>query len=203
MTFGSATKHTYLNGTLSTHNSRCWGSSRPTEVQEQSLHSKRCTAWCAPSAHGIIGPFWFEDEEGGTLTVTQVNYRNILDKFCAALGQYRQDAWLQQDGAPPHTARLTMAYLQDRFGDRLISKGAEFQWAPHSQDLSVLDFFLWGYAKYEVYKENPQDIPQLKDAIASFIGSIPADMCARAIANFRARVLECIRRRGAHFEHLV
>ena len=116
-------------------------SGRPTEVQEQPLHSKRCTAWCALSAHGIIGSFWFEDEEGGTLTVTQVNYRNILDKFCAALGQYRQDAWLQQDGAPPHTARLTMAYLQDRFGDRLISKGAEFQWVSHSPDFSVLISF--------------------------------------------------------------
>ena len=96
--------HFYLNGTISTLNSMCWGSSRPTDVQEQPLHSKRCTAWCALSAHGIIGPFWFEDEEGGTLTVTQVNYRDILDKFCAALGQYRQDAWLQQNGAPPHTA---------------------------------------------------------------------------------------------------
>ena len=96
-----------------------------------------------------------------------------------------------------------MVFLRDQFGDRLISKGAEFQWAPHSPDLSVLDFFLWGYVKSEIYKESPQDIPQLKDAITNFMDTIPADMCARAIGNFRARAEEYIRRSGGHFEHLV
>ena len=84
----------------------------------------------------------------------------------------------------------------------MISKGAEFQWGPHSPDLSLLDFFLWGYVKSEIYKESPQDIPQLKDAITNFMDAIPADMCARAIGNFRALAEECIRRRGGHLANI-
>lgn len=30
---------------------------------------------------------------------------------------------------------------------------AEIQWPSRSPDLSVLDFFFWGYLKNEVYKE--------------------------------------------------
>ena len=53
----------YLNGTVSTKNSRFWGIPPPPELHQQPLHSRKCTAWCALSARGIIGPFWFEDEE--------------------------------------------------------------------------------------------------------------------------------------------
>ena len=137
--------HFYLNGTICAKNSRFWGRNPPTEVEQQPLHSKKCTAWCALGASGIIGPFWFEDEEGRTASITQANYRDVICKSCREPGQHRESAWLQQDGAPPHTAKLTMVFLRDQFGDRLISKGAEFQWAPHSPDLGVLDFSLWGY----------------------------------------------------------
>ena len=195
--------HFYLNGTVSTKNSRFWGITPPPELHQQPLHSRKCTAWCALSARGIIGPFWFEDEEGRAASVTQVNYRDVIGKFCGRLGNNRKRAWLQQDGAPPHTARLTMMFLRDQFGAGLISNGAELQLAPHSPDLSVLDFFLWGYVKSQVYQDRPQDILQLKDAITNFMGILPADMCARAFERFRERAEEFIRRRGGHFEHQI
>ena len=108
--------HFYLNGTISAKNSRFWGRNPPTEVEQQPLHSKKCTAWCALGASGIIGPFWFEDEEGRTASITQANYRDVICKFCREPGQHRESAWLQQDGAPPHTAKLTMLFLRDQFG---------------------------------------------------------------------------------------
>ena len=68
----------------------------------------------------------------------------------------------------------------------MISKSAEVRWAPHSPELNVVEFFLWGYAKSEVDEESPQDILRLKDAIGSCFGSISLRMwCVRAIANFR------------------
>ena len=53
-----------------------------------------------------------------------------------------QQEWFQQDGATPHTAAASRLWLQQRFPGRVISLKEEVQWAPHSPDLSPLDFFL-------------------------------------------------------------
>ena len=55
-----------------------------------------------------------------------------------------ETAIFQQDGAPCHTARTSMAYLRSKFNDRIISKNGEFDWAASSPDLNVcsLDFKL-------------------------------------------------------------
>ena len=51
---------------------------------------------------------------------------------------------MQQDGAAPHTAGASMAWLAAHFPGRLISLKSEVEWAPHSPDLSPLDFFPLG-----------------------------------------------------------
>jgi hypothetical protein len=43
---------------------------RPDVMVQTPLHSTRVTIWCAVSAHGILGPYFIEDEEGNALTVT-------------------------------------------------------------------------------------------------------------------------------------
>ena len=47
-----------------------WASERPNEVIEKNLHVTKATAWVALSAQGVIGPFWFCNEDGATETVT-------------------------------------------------------------------------------------------------------------------------------------
>ena len=69
-----------------------------------------------------------------------------------------QQEWFQQDGATRHTAAASRLWLQQRFPGRVISLKEEVQWAPHSPDLSPLDFFLWGYLKNRVYKRQAKDI---------------------------------------------
>ena len=58
---------------LTLKNNVFWGSSSPVEALEWSLHSQKYTAWVAISKSGINGPFWFQDEEGKSVTVTTVN----------------------------------------------------------------------------------------------------------------------------------
>ena len=69
-----------------------------------------------------------------------------------------------------------MLSLRDKFGNKLISKGAEFRWTLNSPDLDVADFFLWVYLKSHVYKESPNDIQQLKHAVEDFMRVIPVEM---------------------------
>ena len=44
-------------------------------------YTLKCTAWVAISKHGIIGPYWFEDDNEKALTVTKERYIAVLNKF--------------------------------------------------------------------------------------------------------------------------
>ena len=96
-----------------------------------------------------------------------------------------ENQWLMQDGAPPHTANATMSTLKETFGDRLISKKANFAWALRSPDMNPLDFFLWGYCKQNVYKNKPTNVADLKTEIENFLAEISVEMCARVVKNFQ------------------
>ena len=102
---------------------------------------------------------------------------------------------------PPLLKRI-LAWLQQRFPDRLISRRCDPQWSPHSPDLNPQDFYLWGYLKDRVYGNNPQTIHDLKAAITTAITAIPREECGRVIENFARWVQMCLQRRGAQLEHI-
>ena len=110
----------------------------------------------------------------------------------------------QQDGATPHCSNISLEYLRRYFpGDRLISRRPDNPWPTHSPDLSLADYFFWGYLKERVYANNPQTIEALKANIRQEIRRIPLDMCDRVIRNFNVRVATVIQRRGAWIEHVI
>ena len=199
--------HFHLNGVVNRQNYRYWGTEKPDEIAERPLHSPKCTAWCAISTHGVIGPFWFEDENGDTTTVNAERYRAVIGKFWKALTRKRNVdkniQWFQQDGATAHTANETLLWLRQRFDDRVISRRTDNIWASHSPDLNPPDFFLWGYTKDRVYVNKPRTIVDLKAAVKEVIGRITPAVCRDVVINFAARVRECLARRGGHIEHVI
>jgi hypothetical protein len=62
-------------------------------------------------------------------------------------------SWFQQDGAPPHIAKIVKATLNANFKDHVISRGFSFVCPARIPDLNPLDFFLWRYLKQKVYKK--------------------------------------------------
>ena len=195
-----------LSGHVNSKNNIFWGSTSPEHCLQRPLHSLKCTAWVAISKHGIIGPFWFEDDNVQCVTINTERYVQVLGKFRTALGRWREVVrvlqWFQQDGATPHTSKESLAWLQQHFPDRLISRRCDPQWSPYSPDLNPADFYLWRYLKDRVYANNPQSIPDLKAAITAVIRAIPREECGRVIENFARRIQVCLQRRGAHFEHI-
>ena len=115
-----------------------------------------------------------------------------------------QQEWFQQDGATPHTAAASRLWLQQRFPGRVISLKEEVQWAPHSPDLSPLDFFLCGYLKNRVYKDKLRTSEQLKRTLIAEVSAMPSEMVDRAVDHLQTvRLPQVIRRGGAHIEHLL
>ena len=48
---------------------------------EKPTHPKRVTVWCAFWSRGIIGPFFFENEQGEAVTVNGARSRAMLNEF--------------------------------------------------------------------------------------------------------------------------
>ncbi|GFT89151.1 hypothetical protein TNCV_3085361 [Trichonephila clavipes] len=108
----------------------------PQVYVETPLHPEKLTVWCALWAGGIIGPYFFKNDEGHNVTVNGDWYRAMITNFfIPELNNHDvQELWFQQDGATCHTARATIDLLKDTFGDRLISRFGPVNWP---QDLVI------------------------------------------------------------------
>lgn len=197
--------HFHLSGFVNKQNCRIWGLDNPQEMQEQQMHPLRVTVWCGFWSGGVIGPYFFEDDEGNAVTVTGERYRRMITEFLwpQLVNINTQEIWFQQDGATSHTARDTLTMLREQFRGRILSRNGDQNWPPRSCDLTPLDFFLWGHIKARVYENKPQNIPELKEEIWEKLAELDAATCGRVIANFLDRVNACRRSRGAHMPDVV
>ena len=93
----------------------------------------------------------------------------------------RDMQWFQQDGAPPHSYNITLDWLDHKFPNRLINRKREPEWSPNSPDLNPLDFYLWGFLKDTMCRNNHQTITELKEAITQKINAIPKKECITRI----------------------
>ncbi|GFU42435.1 ankyrin repeat and fibronectin type-III domain-containing protein 1 [Trichonephila clavipes] len=154
--------HFWLNGYVNKQNCRIWSEANPQVYVETPLHPEKLTVWCALWAGGIIGPYFFKNDEGHNVTVN--------------------------DGATCHTARATIDLLKDTFGDRLISRFGPVNGPPRSCDLTPLDYFLWGYVKSLVYADKPQTLDHLEDNIRRVIADRRPQMLEKVIENWTSRL---------------
>ena len=137
------------------------------------------------SSQGIIGPFFFEDNDGNCQSVTCERY---IQMCLRRRGQDIANHWLARN-----------------FGDRVISLKTNFVWAPYSPDLNPLDFFLWGHLKDVVYRDVPLSLQELKDSITQHIHRInnDKDLCNRVILNFQKRIRCFLQKGGGQLEHIL
>ena len=198
--------HFHLDGKANSNTNVFWGSSRPNKVATKSLHSLKCTVWATISARGIIGPIFIE-ESGAAVTVTKERYVEVLKTFKSELQtlypSLMSKFWFQQDGASSHTSNLSRDWLKENFRGRVISLKSDFEWAPHSPDLSPPDFFLWGYLKDRVYAGKPRTITELKEAIREEMRAITNSVCKNVMDNFVLRLKKCTELNGGHLEHML
>jgi hypothetical protein len=204
LVFFSDEAHFHLSGCVNKQNMRYWSGVNPRELHEKPLHAERVTVWCALSRTGIIGP-WFFEENDRAVTVTSERYIQMIQEFFLPkldeLGV--RNVWFQQDGATAHTARASMALLREHFPQRLISLRGDLQWPARSPDLAPCDYFLWGYLKSLVYTNRPRTLAELKNNIRVAIADIGPDMLEKVERNFRSRLTKCIEQHGGHLHDVI
>jgi hypothetical protein len=135
----------HLDGYVNKQNYRIWSGENPHAVRTATLHPVKVGVWLAVSRQRVYGPVFFN------FTVNSERYiQYMLQPFLNQLtDQERQIGYFQQDSARTHTARATMRYLYQNFGDRVISEGV---WPSRSPDLTPLDFSLFGFLKDNVFR---------------------------------------------------
>ncbi|GFT12007.1 integrase catalytic domain-containing protein [Trichonephila clavipes] len=172
---------------------------------ETPLHPEKLTVWCALWAGGIIGPYFFKNDEGHNDTVNGDRYRAMITNFfIPELNNHDiRELWFQQDGATYHTARATIDLLKDTFGDRLISRFGPVNWPPRSCDLTPLDYFLLVYVKSLVYADKPQTLDHLEDNIRHVIADIRPQMFEKVIENWTSRLDYIRASRGSHMPEII
>ncbi|GFW46202.1 transposable element Tc3 transposase [Trichonephila clavipes] len=73
--------HFWLNGYVNKQNCRIWSEANPQVYVEAPLHQEKLTVWCALWAGGIIGPYFFKNDEGHNVTVNGDRYRAMVTNF--------------------------------------------------------------------------------------------------------------------------
>lgn len=127
-------------------------------------------------------------------------YRNSLlakmipEMKTLASGQY---FLFQQDGARAHTAKDTVAYLNEQVPEIILPR----DWPANSPDLNPLDFSIWGNLSQRVYRGRKiKDVTELKNVLIQEWSNLPQNEIDLAIEQFRPRLRKVIEMEGKHIE---
>ena len=193
-----------LDGLVNSQNYRIWTLDNPHVYRETKSFSPKLAIWIAMSSRCVIGPYVFRDEDGQPCTVTAERYVHMLKTFFLPQLRRRrispEKVFFQQDLATPHTSGNALAFLQPKFGERLISKGV---WPARSPDLAPPDFYLFGHLKDLVYRDSPKTLGELEARIKHHLGQVSVDTLKAVLKNLVRRIQACQRVRGGHFQHLI
>ena len=112
-------------------------------------HSWSVNCWCGIVGDHVIGPYLCE------VRLTGQVYANFLQNVLPQLMEdvplhVRMNMWMQHDDALPHYALCSRQVMDEIFDEKWIGRGGPVAWPPRSSDLTLPDFFLWGFVKERV-----------------------------------------------------
>jgi hypothetical protein len=104
---------------------------------------------------------------------------------------------LQQDWAPAHGAKTSIAVCEELFPGFW---GKDI-WPSNSPDLNPMDYSVWSLLEQRLPRTRLTTTETLKNALLTAWDSITEKECATIVDNFRKRLKACIFAKGSHFEH--
>jgi hypothetical protein len=151
--------------------------------------------WSGIFAFGIIGPYFFEEESGNTVTVASDRSVHVVNEFLLPELRRRDidlaTFWFQQDRAKAHTDRQSMNTLRTVFEHRIISRYDDISWPAHLPDLFDCDFVSCGYMESKVFQASRADLHNLEQRIIDEINAISPAMLLGVMESALNRMLQC------------
>jgi len=76
-------------------------------------------------------------------------------------------------------------------------------WPPNTQDLSPVDYKVWGVKRQRVYECRMNSVDELKQRLVEVWNSLQQNVIDAAINEWSKRLRACVCEDGQHFEHLL
>lgn len=73
-------------------------------------------------------------------------------------------------------------------------------WPPQSPDLTICDYFVWGFVKAQVYAVRARTMTELKERILSAFDAITDNMREATFKDYERRLHKCLQVRGGHVD---
>lgn len=190
-------------GVFNRNNTRYWSKENKhlvRQVNRQERFGFNC--WVGIIGERIVGPIFFRYQLTGEryLDLLQNDIEEGLDNLPL---ETLRTLYFQQDGAPPHNSRAVTQFLNNKYGQRLISTNGPVQWPPRSPDLTPLDFFLWGTLKNKVYATPSNTVEELQRRVVQACEEIAPQVLQNVVLSTVRRVELCQRENGNLIEQLL
>ena len=189
----------HLGGFVNKHNCHYWAIESPPKLFKKSQRKPKVTVWAAITSEELIGPVIIEE----TMNGERYQHYVLEDTLFPKMEEIDPDDeyMFMQDGAPAHYSTAVRACLDERLPGRWLGRRGPFEWPARSCDLTPCDFFLWGWAKEEVYRRNPKDIEELKTVIKDVLTNVPIEMLQKSVSEeVPRRLKKLIDRDGGYVE---
>jgi len=187
----------HIGGFVNRHNSHYWAAHDPEVTVEKMQNRPKLTVWCGMTATKVIGPYLLRD------TMNAERYLQMLEDYVWPMisgWENIDELVFMHDGAPPHFALGVRAWLDQKFPGRWLGRRGPHEWPARSPDLTPCDFFLWGWAKEEVYRAKSHTLEQLKGRIRKVITNVPHDLLQKTVDSIPSRLRKLVDAAGAYVE---
>ena len=81
--FFSDKSHFILGGYVKKQNYRICGPENSQVIEDRPLHQEKVTVWCALWFEGVIGTYFFENNDGTTVNINSKRYSRMITDFFA------------------------------------------------------------------------------------------------------------------------
>lgn len=186
-----------VGGFVNRHNCHYWAGEDPKMPTEKLQTRPSVTVWCGMTSDQLLGPIILRD------TMNAERYLAMLqDQVWPVVSAWENinDVIFMQDGAPPHFSLSVRQWLDAHFPGRWLGRRGPHEWPARSPDLTPCDFFLWGWAKEEVYRTKPRTLDELEDRIREVFAEVPAEFLQKSVEAIPGRLQTLIENSGAHIE---
>jgi len=186
-----------LDGHVNRHNCVFWSEENPHVELNVGLNLNKVMVWMGVWSGGRVGPFFFD------ATVTGENYLALLRDNVFPILEEEMDIdrlIFQQDGCPAHYSTPVRDFLDGKC--RWMGRRGTIEWPARSPDLTVPDFFVWGYLKNKVFARSPQTMEELRTFITEEFNAIPQEMIEKACKSVVDRAVFCRLHHGRPFKNL-
>ena len=166
------------------------------KIRTRALFPKGLMVWGGVTAKAKT-PLVFIDKN---VKINAKVYQNkVLHKVVIPLQRKNPQMIFQQDWAPAHRAKSTMALMRRKLPSHLTRK----EWPSNSPDLNPLDFSIWGCLEESLKSKKITNLAELKKELIAAWANLDVKYLRATVDSVVPRLKACVKAKGGNFENLL